>query len=378
MTTALLLVGCLTTPIKKADQNSVQFNKQNEQLIAQNMISALTQLLPKDKTTIAIDDTAFNAFYWRLLVEDGYALRVADITGDSFDDVLRIEKRTSDGKDDYLLSFNEIKLQREYAADAEKVYPVSPMFVTGAGSALISLDDQHFNADDEEGFLSSVVMKGTKDAKVIAMKSDARSYRPVTTEYKQPNYQEIPEVVMLSRSLTPIETTEPSQTQQDAESDNLPAIQSNASSDNEGNPDKTALGPVVGNPLNRNIFDLKQSNYHSLFEQYEDVHESTIIFDNDSFILGWENKLLVSRLTKKYNSETDVVSVVGCSNGKTSVGIDNSTLAIARANRVKEELMMAGVNGERVLEEACYSAEYADELGLPRRGVQVKIKRKKL
>jgi len=132
------------------------------------------------------------------------------------------------------------------------------------------------------------------------------------------------------------------------------------------------------NPFNRNMYDIRQSNYQSIFEQYEDIHKSVIIFDNDSFILGAENKKRVADISEVVNPNTDVVSIVGCSYGKTGDGIENSVLAVSRANRVKEELMMAGVDADRMLEEACYAKEYEDSMGLPRRGVEIKVKRLKL
>jgi len=350
----LFLFGCASVPLSKSDAIS-------EQLVAQNMIATFTQLMPRGRTTIAIDDSELNSRYWRLLVSEGYAIRVAAITDDLVDNVLRVKKQINNGKHEYMLTFNDLILEREYAADKENVYPTSPMFITGAGTTIVELYDQAFKADHKDGYVSSVVMNPTKISDAATLKPNQLPFQSINTEINLPASQNTPKVALLDPSLRSIKRFRPKK----IEPNNQKAVDAVAFDSSQ-------------NPFNRNMFDLKESNYQSLFENYDDIRESTIIFENDSFILGRENKKLVIELSGVINPDTDVVSVVGCSHGQTGEGIENSILAIARAHRVKEELMRAGVNSEQVLEEACYSKEYAAELGLPRRGVQIKIKRRKL
>lgn len=398
--TVLHLISCASVPPEQAEQAiDHTLDKHSEQLIAENLVSALTQLLPRDSTTIAIDDTGFNALYWRILVRNGYAIRVSQIPDDLVRNVLRIEKRSNSAVHDYFLSFNELVLQRKYTADIknEKVYPISPMFVTGAGTTLIDLNDQKFEADREDGYISSVVLTKTKNSEAVAQKPSLTPSPVIqdSTDPSQLNDKGISDVIAMQPSVAPLQqygtNINPSKQQETPgkvdERPMLTLYKRNRPEPRKPEQQKKIaqhkiLDPVaiaaLKNPFSRNMFDLKQSNYQSLFEHYEDIHKSTIIFGNDSFILGRENKKRLIDLTNLVNLETDVISVIGCSHGRTGEGIENSMLAISRANRVKEELMRAGMDGDRVLEEACYAKEYADELGLPRRGVQIRIKRLKI
>jgi len=351
---ALLLSSCASQPVIKKDPYS-------EQLIAQNMVETLTQLLPKNQTTIIIEKSDTNTYYWRLLVDAGYAIRMVKGQVEPTADVLTIEKQANGDTRNYVVSFNGLVLAREYAADEVIAYPISPMFVTGAPSASIELNDQMFSASYVGGFVSRVEM--TDDNTLAAMTNDPLplSSNQNDIETGQSNQTLQPEVVS-QRSLRTIyqrNRTEPYEL--------------------DDQPTSSSLRPSLSlNPFNRNMYDLRQSNYQSIFEQYEDIHKSVIVFENDSFILGAENKRRVANISDVVNPNTDVVSIVGCSYGKTGEGIENSVLAVSRANRVKEELMMAGVAADRMLEEACYAKEYEDDMGLPKRGVEIKVKRLKL
>ena len=80
-------------------------------------------------------------------------------------------------------------------------------------------------------------------------------------------------------------------------------------------------------------------------------------------------------MAQNFNSETDVVSVIGCSHGKSKLKNGNAYLANNRAFRVKEEFVLAGLDPDKVLEEGCWApVEFAD---LPARGVVVKHRRLK-
>lgn len=126
----------------------------------------------------------------------------------------------------------------------------------------------------------------------------------------------------------------------------------------------------------KNLFETGQSNYVEVFDGYEDVEQSVLIFPNDSLRLGDNNKQIIEQYVSKMDPDTDVLSVIGCSIGQTDIKNGNSLLALGRANRVKEAFLFSGLEHEQILEEGCWAPDSFSE-ALPRRGVVVTLKRQK-
>ncbi len=129
-------------------------------------------------------------------------------------------------------------------------------------------------------------------------------------------------------------------------------------------------------PVRANIYDSQESNYSSVFIEYEDVESEILVFPNDSLQLGEVNKVIIERFVDQMDAETDILSVIGCSHGQTNISNGNSVLALGRANRVKEALMFSGVAHDKVLEEGCWAPVEFDEV-MPSRGVVLTLKRSK-
>ena len=127
--------------------------------------------------------------------------------------------------------------------------------------------------------------------------------------------------------------------------------------------------------VKRNIFDTLTSNFSELFVEFENVEQNILIFPNDSLRLGDANKAIIDEYAAKMNPETDILSVIGCSHGQTEISNGNSLLALGRANRVKEALLFAGVDHEKVMEEGCWAPTTFDG-EMPDRGVVLTLKRK--
>lgn len=125
-----------------------------------------------------------------------------------------------------------------------------------------------------------------------------------------------------------------------------------------------------------NISASGATTLQSVLDNYVKLDRQTIIFPNDSFFLGTEGKLAVRKLVKRFSVSTDVLGIVGCSNGKTSLDIGNEGLALGRAKRVSEELLVNGVPSDRVFDEGCWSSS-SDSNGFPSRGVVIDLWRRK-
>jgi len=123
----------------------------------------------------------------------------------------------------------------------------------------------------------------------------------------------------------------------------------------------------------RNVAELGRSNYAGVFERYANVDEVILVFPNDSMQLGSDNKRLIQQAVSAADRERDLFSLIGCSFGATAIENGNEVLATGRANRVKEELIFAGVPSERVLDEGCWAGDAAENF--PGRGVVMTIKR---
>jgi len=126
-------------------------------------------------------------------------------------------------------------------------------------------------------------------------------------------------------------------------------------------------------PTPRNVAELGSSNYAGVFENYANVAELILVFPNDSMVLGPANKRRIQETVAAVDPERDLFSIIGCSFGKTSIENGNEVLATGRANRVKEELLFAGVASERVLDEGCWAG--SPEENFPGRGVVLTVKR---
>ncbi len=123
-----------------------------------------------------------------------------------------------------------------------------------------------------------------------------------------------------------------------------------------------------------NVYYTDRSNYKGLFDTYENVVRHDVIFANDSMNLGTAGKARVRAILPDYDPETDIVSLIGCSSGKTSIKNGNKVLALERVRRLQQELTDLGVEEAKIFSEGCWAPVHFDDF--PRRGVVVSILRK--
>ncbi len=124
-----------------------------------------------------------------------------------------------------------------------------------------------------------------------------------------------------------------------------------------------------------NLFYGDNSTFSSVLDDYEKVHKQVIVFGNDSMVLGKNNKSLIDQFVESRLQQGDIVSLIGCSNGPTSLEIGNEGLALGRANRVTQALLSRGVAREKVLDEGCWAPVNAGDR-FPNRGVVLELWRR--
>ena len=114
------------------------------------------------------------------------------------------------------------------------------------------------------------------------------------------------------------------------------------------------------------------STFASILDDYEQQESLTVVFPNDSIVMGDENKLLVRRFVERFDESKDVISLIGCSNGPTASDLGNVGLALGRAERVTVELVDLGVPREKILDEGCWAPE-GNVKEFPGRGVVMEL-----
>lgn len=141
--------------------------------------------------------------------------------------------------------------------------------------------------------------------------------------------------------------------------------------------------PGVGLPdLSVDTFTLENMShvfdeaFASLSDNYTRIRRETVIFPNDSQVLGRPGKLIVRKIIGRYSENSDIVGIVGCSNGYTNLDIGNEGLALGRAIRIAEEFYSAGIARDRVFNEGCWGTS-AGTPGFPNRGVVIDLWRRK-
>lgn len=126
-----------------------------------------------------------------------------------------------------------------------------------------------------------------------------------------------------------------------------------------------------------NLFNRGTSNFETVDKSYRTVREDTIIFADDSLVLDSKGRLIIGKLMKFYNPQTDVFRLVGCSIGPTKADGGNEKLALGRSQRVAQELVSRQVELDAIFDEGCWSPTVDEaEKEYPARAVIVELQRR--
>ena len=201
----------------------------------------------------------------------------------------------------YEVTVGRVKLGREYEIRLGRVFPIAALSVNGAQPSKIkTVDNSIFRETNNDGW-------------------------------------------------APVATTNPVVIIGDPESENREL-------DPEANIGSLRSGLEAPIRQKKNMATIGESNYSSVFKLYQPTQKEILIFPNDSLRMGKENKLKIESVAKQFDPATDVISVIGCSHGKTAIDNGNALLANGLASRVKEELIMAQISPEYIYEEGCWAS----------------------
>lgn len=313
---AAALPGCSATASRTSSSGS------DLDLVAQNLVFTLVQLPETNplSTTVQISEpvTPFGREVARLVEEAGYGIQ--SVPDDRGGDYLRYRVQQTDSElgseTRYAVSIGAVSVERAYGTVDGRLLPAARQRVEGARSRTVELNDDVFGPVDDASKVADVVFDDDAAPTLVDETSGNSSADLATAS----------------------------------------AVSSFAAS------------------VKQNRYDRVSSNYAVLFAAYADVSTTTVSFPNDSLRLGDEQKRILDEYAGLLRPETDILSIVGCSNGKTTIPNGNGILAVGRANRVKEALMFAGVPAETVYDEGCWSGSGHESF--PARGVVVTLKRR--
>ncbi len=345
----LSLSGCGGAPKKivselpSAKASSLITNNQGvAALVAKDLVGVMSQidvLVPAE--TILYADRPADQFGERMVIalqDAGYRLRLAQAEQEprlAYD----IQEDLTKSNYTVIVSAGLVKVKRRYAVndDQQVVQPASSIFVLGASGDNIALNDSIFA--NQQPSLPASENQVTETQVALAT--------PVP-----PKKEIIKEELVQSVAVQPKPVV----------GENEPVVNIALNSD---------LKPTT----KKNMYQTRKSNFEELLDQFNTVRREIMVFPNDSLVMGVGNKQIASEMVENFRAESDVVSVIGCSHGKSAIDNGNQVLANGRANRVKNEFIASGIQAELVLHEACWANVHFDEM-MPRRGVVVTHKRK--
>ena len=319
----MVLASCAVSPVETSGGS-----QSDQQLIAHDLVSVLVQIdeLPTVNTTLNLpaDFSGQNQFANALqaqLEDAGYGIRTV---GQNLPDKVvsySIEPGVDEAgevMDTYTVTIGKFGVRRSYGKMGGAVLkPMSLMSVRGVDASSLRINDDLFSEEQENG---------SAQVKAVELAPE-----PATI-------------------VEPIAVEEPA----------------------------TIESVVVPEGLYRqptqNFRELERSNFDELLASRQIVDEAILLFPNDSVRMGGVNKIRIAQFVEQFDPDRDVFSLIGCSNGSTNVQGGSKALALGRAERVRQELLYAGIPDERILLEGCWSDEYYDEM-MPRRGVVVSLKR---
>lgn len=338
-------------------------------LIATDFVNALMQLdaLPAISTTVALQSSLRNDEFTQSMLaalqKAGYAIRWVENKGTDRLFQYRYSKEVTEQNqrsDTYELAIGVVEMRRSYATAGQSVQPLSPLYVRGTDASGIVLNDDLFTRQNEG----------------IVKQEKPNSFRESGSAIEELQASRVNVVPHIPLAQTPINSSQ-ALVVQNSSSLQVPA---------DANPLNPLIGQIVSNtfeavslPLaelarEENVFALGTSNFEDVLSGHRVVSETVLTFANDSMRLGESNKNLVEQLVGRYDSRTDVFSVIGCSMGPTAVRGGNAALALGRAGRVAEALRFAGVDVSHILDEGCWAGDGSLD-NLPRRGVVLTLNR---
>ncbi len=379
---ALLLNACALLP---ANREPIEANQ--SALVARDFVAALAKLngySPRNTTVqLRPPKTAFAGSLEKAIRTAGFGIQM--IPGNDTGPLLvsyesEAFENAAGRSVGYRLRVGSVELSREYEIRAGRVFPMTGMSVKGVLISSDPLDQTIFDrnrlAEQDTDTTTRINESNPGDDSPRAVEPmdalDPFQTRRTGLAKKTPSAETHDPVVIVDAA-----RVEPTSDDTDMRS---PSPEPNRNGWQELMPNLVVASvsaqppQVLDTVVKKNVLELGQSNFAPLLANYNVHSETVLVFPNDSLRLGIENKRIVREWARRFNPDTDFISVIGCSHGKSNIDSGNEFLAIGRANRVKEALIVSQVPARNILDEGCWAPTWQENL--PARGVMLTHRRK--
>jgi len=372
---SVIISGCSTNQLAKTEQSANVVDN----LISQDLINVLVQVRALDTEQVILtvpDSTQLSDEFGKALVKNfkkaGYQLHT--VHSDTRTRPVSYTVNQSIGAESgavytYTVNVGKVSVRRTYRPLSDGwATPVSDAQIRGASATNLIINNDLFNRG-----------KNSNNNDLIAQNTPVRT--PETKIPEQTFNQDFALNTPDDLGAVAYPTTDYS-VAKTVQASAVVGVRSQPGQDSSGNffsnsaASSGASSSETSSALQKqNIRNLGESNFASILNAYGTVNETVLIFSNDSTVLGSDNKETVGDFVGQFDPSRDVFSVIGCSHGPTAVSGGQKSLALGRAQRVREALMFAGVPENKILDEGCWDHEQFDER-MPRRGVVLALKRK--
>lgn len=311
--------------------------------IISDHISVIQQIFDPFKTTLQItnsDSDSRLSTYAILLAKNSYGIQ--RVTADQGVNYLSYNRARQVDRSPALITFTTqigtVEISRDYAeSSAGTISPASPFRLTGTRTA-VTVDE----------------------VEIANMQVTDPAYSTASYTASLGLDEQVPVISLVTPELVDRIATDT------VGSSGLPP----------GDPRAPSLQALNSNRIEvNNLFYTDTSTFSAILADYTKIDRQVIIFGNDSMILGNPNKELINQFVDSKVGESDLVTLVGCSNGWTDLDIGNKGLALGRAKRVSEALLARGIARDRILDEGCWAPVSAGDK-FPARGVVMDLWRK--
>ena len=358
------IAGCATTGPGAGGETPLADDFVRSRLIAADFADVIAQLPALDPAatvlTTPAPDSRFGELLFGALQDAGYDMRIGAAGADLGYSVARAggadaEAGGGPGTYTFLVSAGPVKLKRDYAVDAAGIRPASTMLVHGADASAVVIDHARFERAARTPVAATVAASGpasgaTSGPASVALAGGAGTAALRTAPRPAERAPSAP-----APSVAPT----PAAPRAKVVARAVPVV---------------APRPSAERVPEANLYETRRSAFAPLLAGHAPLDKRVMVFGNDSLVMGADNKRLAREIAERFDPATDLVSLIGCSHGPTALADGNRTLALGRAARVKEELVIAGIDPSLVLQEGCWAGTHYDKM--PARGVVVTHRRR--
>jgi len=122
------------------------------------------------------------------------------------------------------------------------------------------------------------------------------------------------------------------------------------------------------------IFSRQRSTVDQDTRTYRPISNVVLTFPNaDPNLLGDLNKQAIVAMVNQMDPDLDRFVIRGCSHGKSLIWDGNEITSLNRQQRVNQELLVAGIQSDSIVETGCFAAE--NEIELPKQSVRLTLQR---